>query len=87
VTIVTRKAHLDLTANPTPAERRRLIAEDLVIAALPIEGEGLRGVVIPRQAVQEGGYAGAFLCPHRHDNLTGALTCANKLANKLTRYA
>ena len=84
--MTTRKRHLDLTANPTPAERRRLIREDLVIAAIPVEGAGggFHGIVIPQQpAADDQVMVGALICRHWHGTLAAALICANRLANEM----
>lgn len=64
------------------AERRELIREDLVISALPVEGGGFHGVVIPQQTVAtDQVMVAGVICRHRHGDLTSALTCANELAN------
>jgi hypothetical protein len=79
-----RKHYLDLAANPTPSERKAMVREDLVIGAWPADGSGFRGVVVPQQAVDANQQlVGAFVCKHRHDDLTSALTCANELAHAL----
>ncbi len=77
-----RRKHLDLTADPTPAERRELIHNAITIAALPGDDGGFRGVVMPRQTVAANqNLVGAYICGHHHENLTAALICANQLAN------
>lgn len=50
------------------------------------DGGGLHGVVIPQQSVTAAQtLVGAFICKHRHEDLTSALTCANETANAARR--
>jgi hypothetical protein len=75
--------YLDITADPSPSEHRKMVSEDVTVAVLPVD-DGFRGVVIPQQKIgtKEENVI-AILCNHRHEDLTSALTCANEIANLL----